>query len=74
MRKLLTIPWLRKKAPGVPCAVCEGYGTVMAPWALGRERKCNCGATAANPGKLAEMVLHAPSCDTLPCPFCKLED
>lgn len=65
--------YLRRPKRGKPCTECEGYGTLIASWAFGRARVCDCGAIAASPGQLAEMVLHAAECDTVPCPFCGLK-
>ena len=57
----------RRKAPRALCSVCEGYGIVARAEVYLRDPVCDCGA-----GPYDELTLHAPDCDSVPCPFDQL--
>jgi hypothetical protein len=49
------------------CVVCEDFKVL--PRLHAGEPVCTCGA-----GPLDELTMHDITCDTVPCPFCDLED
>lgn len=70
--KLKILSRFRKKASRLVaggCFVCEGYGTIPAGKIFTRSPRCTCGA-----GWYDELTLHDIHCDTVPCPFCQLDE
>ena len=48
---------------------CYGSGWLGKEWLYCRESQCDCGAGCPDD----PVLLHAVSCDCVPCPFCPLE-
>jgi hypothetical protein len=60
----VTVPKLPRRRH---CDVCGDDGFVPADCVFDRDTACTCGA-----GPVDAWTLHAPECDTVPCPFCQL--
>jgi hypothetical protein len=50
------------------CAVCDGEEWLSGSYVYNRDPVCTCAAGSRDD----ELVLHAPDCDSVPCPFCQL--
>jgi hypothetical protein len=63
---MFQIPRL-KRSRRQHCDVCADNQLLSGDYVFDREPVCTCGA-----GPVDEWTLHAPDCDTVPCPFCPL--
>jgi|HubBroStandDraft_3_1064219.scaffolds.fasta_scaffold1039137_2 hypothetical protein len=62
--------WVRKaEEPQLSCP-CAGTGWLGREWLYKRAPQCSCESQTDN----FDTVLHALWCDSVPCPFCPMED